>query len=232
MDQNLREHVLQRVRAEIISGQSGPGKMYSAPSLAADLGVSTTPVREALLDLARGGLIEPMRNRGFKVVEPTVEELHNLFDMRELVEVRAAEIVASQPSATRQEIRALAPLADAVGAAVEKDDLYAYLEADRRFHQAFLSAAGNPILTEVAMGLRDKMRLHGIGSRAGLERQAASVAEHYRLIALAEAGDVGEIRSLASHHIRAWEPIFAEGIMKGPHGFPRAPMPGGRRVSR
>ena len=215
MEQNLREHVLQRVRAEIISGQSGPGKMYSAPSLAADLGVSTTPVREALLDLARGGLIEPMRNRGFKVVEPTVEELHNLFDMRELVEVRAAEIVASRLAGKRQETRALTPLADAVAAAVEKDDLYGYLEADRRFHQAFLSAAGNPILTEVAMGLRDKMRLHGIGSRAGLERQAASVTEHYRLIELAEAGDVGEIRSLASHHIRTWEPIFAEAIRKG-----------------
>jgi DNA-binding GntR family transcriptional regulator len=215
MDQNLREHVLQHVRAEIVSGHSGPGKMYSVPSLAADLGVSTTPVREALLELARGGLIEPMKNRGFKVVEPTVEELHNLFDTRELVEARAAEIVASEPREKRKAIRALTPLADAVRTAVEKDDLYGYLESDRRFHQAFLAAAGNPILTEVAMGLRDKMRLHGIASRAGLERQAASVGEHYRLIDLAEAGEVDEIRSLMRHHIRTWEPIFAEAIRKG-----------------
>jgi DNA-binding GntR family transcriptional regulator len=215
MDQNLREHVLQHVRAEIISGQSGPGKMYSAPSLAAELGISTTPVREALLELARGGLIEPMKNRGFKVVESTVEELHNLFEVRELVEVRAAEIVACAPHAKRKEIRALTPLADAVGTAVEKDDLYGYLEADRRFHQALLSAAGNPILTEVAMGLRNKMRLHGIASRAGLERQAASVAEHYRLMTLAETGEVDEIKSLMARHIRTWEPIFAEAIRKG-----------------
>jgi DNA-binding GntR family transcriptional regulator len=215
MDQNLREQVLHRVRAEIISGQSGPGKMYSVPSLAADLGVSTTPVREALLELARGGLIEPMKNRGFKVVEPTVEELRNLFDTRALVEVHAAAIVASGPLEKRKAIRALTSAADAVGTAVEKDDLYGYLEADRRFHQAFLSAAGNPILTEVAMDLRDKMRLHGISSRAGLERQAASVAEHYRLIALAEAGEVDEIKSLMSQHIRTWEPIFVEAITKG-----------------
>jgi DNA-binding GntR family transcriptional regulator len=214
MDQNLREHVLQRVRAEIVSGQSGPGKMYSVPSLAADLGISTTPVREALLELARGGLIEPMRNRGFKVVEPTVEELHNLFDVRELVEVRAAMIVASGPSEKRQTVAALMPLADAVAMAVEKDDLYGYLEADRSFHRAFIAAAGNPILTEVAMALRDKMRLHGIASRTGLERQAASVGEHYRLIRLAEAGEPDEIASLMRHHIRTWEPIFVEAIMK------------------
>ena len=56
MDQNLREQVLQQVRAEIISGQSMPGSMYSVPTLAASLGVSSTPVREALLELARSGL--------------------------------------------------------------------------------------------------------------------------------------------------------------------------------
>ena len=70
MDQNLREQVVQHVRAEIISGQSTPGTMYSVPGLVEDLGVSTTPVREALLELARNGLIEPVRNRGFKVLEP------------------------------------------------------------------------------------------------------------------------------------------------------------------
>ena len=68
--------------------------MYSVPNLAAALGVSTTPVREALLELARNGLIEPMRNRGFKVVAPTLSQLRNLFDMRELLEVYAVELVA------------------------------------------------------------------------------------------------------------------------------------------
>src|ERR1700684_2801725 len=93
-DGNLRQHVLQQVRSEIISGHSPPGAMYSVPNLAAALGVSTTPVREALLELARNGLIEPMRNRGFKVVSPTLEELRELFEVRELLEVRAAELLA------------------------------------------------------------------------------------------------------------------------------------------
>lgn len=207
MDRNLRERVVQRVRAEIVSGQIGPGKMYSVPSLAGELGVSTTPVREALLELARNGLIEPMRNRGFRVVEPTVADLRNLFDMRELLEVHAAQRLAGLPRKTKN-LTGLKALADDIAAAVEKDDVYAYLEADRRFHLAFIAAADNALLTEMAMGLRDKMRLYGIFSRAGLERQAASVAEHYRLIELAKAGDAAGIAALMTDHIRTWEPIF------------------------
>ncbi|MDI4663964.1 GntR family transcriptional regulator [Xanthobacter autotrophicus] len=214
MDPNLREQVLRQVRSEIISGQSGPGKMYSVPTLAADLGVSTTPVREALLELARTGLIEPMRNRGFKVVEPTVDDLRNLFDMRSLLEVHAAELFALKPRKKKKLIEQLTGLAEAIGTAVENDDLYGYLENDRNFHMAFIGAAENALLTEMAMGLRDKMRLHGISSRAGLERQAASVGEHYQLIALAEAGNVDGIRELMRNHILTWEPIFMEALLK------------------
>lgn len=211
MEQNLREQVLQHVRSEIISGEGGPGKMYSVPTLASDLGVSTTPVREALLELARNGLIEPMRNRGFKVVEPTVEELRDLFDMRELLEVRAAEILAQ---GRKKKLDGLTALANDIKAAVAADDVPGYLAADRRFHHAFIAAAGNALLTEMAMALRDKMRLYGIGSRTGMERQAASVEEHYRLIELARAGDVPAITALLKHHIRTWEPIFVDAIVK------------------
>jgi DNA-binding GntR family transcriptional regulator len=211
MDQNLREQVLQHVRAEIVSGQTPPGTMYSVPTLAEDLGVSTTPVREALLELARNGLIEPVRNRGFRVVEPTLEELHDLFDIRELLEVHAAEVLARRPQKT---LDGLHRLADDVRDAVKADDVRRYLETDRRFHHAFIAAAGNALLTEMAMAARDKMRLYGISSRAGLERQAASVTEHYKLMGLATAGDAKSIKVLLKEHIRTWEPIFAEAIQK------------------
>ncbi|WP_428531742.1 GntR family transcriptional regulator [Rhodopila sp.] len=207
----MREQVLQRVRAEIVSGQSLPGAMYSVPTLAADLGVSTTPVREALLELARNGLIEPLRNRGFKVTATTLEDLRNLFDVRELVEVRAAEILANRPE---ESLAGLHSLADDIRDAVAADDIGEYLEADRRFHYAFIAAAGNVLLTEMAMALRDKMRLYGIASRAGMERQAGSVQEHYRLIDLAAAGDAKSIKPLLRKHIRTWEPIFTEAIGK------------------
>ena len=61
---SLRDKVVQRVRSDIVSGRSAPGTMYSVPTLADQLGVSTTPVREALLELSRGGLITPLRSAG------------------------------------------------------------------------------------------------------------------------------------------------------------------------
>ncbi|MGY4472800.1 GntR family transcriptional regulator [Bradyrhizobium sp. USDA 3364] len=211
MDQNLREQVLQRVRAEIISGQSQPGTMYSVPSLAASLGVSSTPVREALLELSRGGLVEPMRNRGFKVVEPTLTELRNLFDMREVLELHAAVLVASNPP---KDLPVVRDWADQIARAVETDDVQLYLEADRNYHREFIAAAGNELLTDMVMGLRDKMRLYGISSRAGHARQQASVPEHYRLIELALAGETEALPTLLRSHIRSWEPIFVDALMR------------------
>ncbi|BBB98346.1 DNA-binding GntR family transcriptional regulator [Bradyrhizobium japonicum] len=211
MDQNLREQVLQRVRAEIISGQSLPGTMYSVPSLAASLGVSSTPVREALLELSRGGLVEPMRNRGFKVVEPTLTELRNLFDMREVLELHAAVLVAANPP---KDLAVVRGWADQIAKAVETDDVQLYLEADRNYHREFIAAAGNDLLTDTVMGLRDKMRLYGISSRAGHERQQASVPEHYRLIELALAGETEALTALLRTHIRSWEPIFVDALLR------------------
>ena len=210
-DSNLREQVLQQVRSEIISGRSIPGTMYSVPSLATNLGVSTTPVREALLELARSGLIEPLRNRGFKVVAPTLAQLRNLFDMRELLELYAAEMVALKRRKDLTEVRAFA---DAVAITVADDDVAAYLEADRRFHQALTEQADNELLTEMVMDLRSKMRLYGIASDAGRERQRESVQEHFRIIELAEIGDADGLRKLLRHHIRSWQPIFTEALLR------------------
>lgn len=211
MDQNLRQQVLRQVRAEIISGQSPPGTMYSVPSLAASLKVSTTPVREALLELSRSGLVEPMRNRGFKVVEPTLEDLNNLFDLREVLELHAAGLVARMP---RKDLSSLAGWADEIARAVREEDVRRYIEADRSYHRDLVAAAGNSLLTETVMGLRDKMRLYGIASRAGQERQQASIAEHYRIIDLMEAGDEAAVVALLRGHVRSWQPIFIDTLMK------------------
>ena len=227
MEQNLRQQVLEQVRTEIISGQSMPGSMYSVPTLAASLGVSTTPVREALLELARSGLIEPMRNRGFRVVEPTLTDLRNLFDLREILELHAAAIVARKP---KKNLKGLSRLADDIARAVKTEDIRLYLEADRSFHQLLTAAADNARLTEMVMGLRDQMRLYGIKSRAGLARQNESIAEHYQIIELAMAGKEEALAKLLRRHIRSWEPIFIEALTQVAN--PREPIVANRSRAR
>jgi len=84
---SLREQARQVIRGLVITGQMQPDQLYSVPRLAAELGVSATPVREALLDLEREGLLEAERNRGFRVVSLSLGELNEIFAVRLLLEV-------------------------------------------------------------------------------------------------------------------------------------------------
>ncbi len=206
---SLRDKVVQRVRSDIVSGRVAPGTMYSVPSLAGQLGVSTTPVREALLELSRGGLVTPLRNRGFRVEAASLTDLNNLFAVRTLLERFAAVTLAEHGLTDVNELRALA---DAIADTVRANDVLAYVDADRAFHLALVERAGNPLLTRLIMELRDGMRLYGIDSTAGRQRQVASVGEHYELIELATAEKVEEIAALIDRHINEWKPLFTAAL--------------------
>ncbi len=206
---NLRDMVLRRVRADIVSGNAGPGTMYSVPALAEEIGISTTPVREALLELSHHGLITPVRNRGFRVETTTLEDLKNGFALRELLE-RFAMVSLAEKRLTDPE--PLRKLADEVAAAVKRMDSRGYLEGDRAFHLELISRLNNPMLTKMIMDLRDRMRLYGMDSAAGRQRQIESIKEHYQLIDLAHAGRTDAIAKLMTQHIRTWEPVFTAGL--------------------
>ncbi len=205
----LRDMVVRRVRADIVSGYAGPGTMYSVPTLAAEIGVSTTPVREALLELSHGGLITPVRNRGFRVEAASLEDLKNGFALREDLERFAMGQLAEK---RLTDVAPLRKLADDIADAVRHEDSRGYIEGDRAFHVELVSRVKNPMLTKFIMELRDGMRLYGIDSPAGRQRQTASVNEHYQLLDMAAAGETEAIRQLITHHIRTWEPVFTAGL--------------------
>src|SRR5919202_296505 len=87
---SLRERAAEAIRNGITTGEIRAGELYSVPTLAARLGVSATPVREAMLDLANEGLVEAVRNRGFRVVELTDADLDEILEVRVMLEVPAA----------------------------------------------------------------------------------------------------------------------------------------------
>jgi DNA-binding GntR family transcriptional regulator len=205
----LQEPLVSQVRSEIVSGCASPGTLYTMPGLAAQMGVSTTPVREALLELSRAGLVRALRNRGFLVEGATLQDLENLFAVRVMLERLALETVA------RRRLTDPAPLtliADEVASAVERHDVNAYIETDRRFHETLVARAGNPRLTRLVMAQRDDMRLYGIDSKEGRQRQIDSVAEHYQMIHHALEGEVEQIGELITRHIMEWMPLFAAAL--------------------
>lgn len=210
VEENLRERVERQLRLDILAGTIEPGMVFSVPSLSRSLGISTTPVREALLQLAADDLLQPIRNRGFQVVDPTLDELRNLFEVRVQLEAQAFVKVVR---AGVVDVDDLTKWADEIARAVRDRDVPAYLAADRSFHEALLSRAGNPILTGIVMKLRDKMRLYGIRSEAGRRRQDASVAEHYRIVELVTGRLKDDATTLMTEHIMAWEPVFTEAVL-------------------
>src|SRR5439155_3131698 len=83
---SIRERVGRALRAAIVSGEMEPGTVYSAPSLGARFGVSATPVREAMIDLVREGLVEIVPNKGFRVTAIDEADLDQITELRLLIE--------------------------------------------------------------------------------------------------------------------------------------------------
>src|SRR5256885_5192358 len=197
---SLREQVANALRAAVISGQLAPGVVYSAPALAATFGVSATPVREAMLDLAKEGLVEAVRNKGFRITELSEQDLDELTELRMLIEVPSTTRLAGRLDAAA--LAELRELAAAIEAGAAAGDLIGYLEADREFHLTLLGHTGNRHLVELVGELRSRARLYGLGRLAGSGVLADSAREHATLVDLIGSGDATGTESLIRQHIQ------------------------------
>ncbi|WP_425244618.1 GntR family transcriptional regulator [Streptomyces citrinus] len=187
----MRGQVLDALRAALVSGDLAPGEVYSAPALGERLGVSATPVREAMQELAREGAVEVVPNRGFRVTERTARERAELAEVRALIEVPVVLRLARTVAAARwNEVR---PAALETVAAASSGDLARYAEADRAFHRAVLSLGGNDQLVRVA----DDLRRRVVWAACDLARDAA---QHVALLDALEREDTAAVGVLVREH--------------------------------
>ncbi|MET7335511.1 GntR family transcriptional regulator [Nonomuraea sp. NPDC005650] len=206
--QSLREQVAHALRAALITGEMRPGVVYSAPVLAAQFGVSATPVREAMLDLAKEGLVEAVRNKGFRVTELSDRDLDELTEIRHLIEVPTVARLAG--SALAEEFERLRPIGEEIVSAAERGDLLAYVDADLRFHVELLTLAGNAHLVEVVRDLRNRARLYGLSQLAERDVLGESAREHLALLDALKSGDRQAVEHLMREHIGHVRGIWAE----------------------
>jgi len=196
---SLREQVEEALASQIITGLLAPGTVLTAPTLAAQFGVSATPVREALLTLQRRGFLEPLRNKGFRVTAISLDELQQLARVRQLLECPPMrEIAGRVPPALVDELR---ELADEIVASGEEGRLQDYLAADTRFHLLLIELVGNDHLTRLVRELRQQTRLGGLAALVESGGMAASAAEHARLLDLLVEGDGAGAEALMRTHI-------------------------------
>ncbi|EPH41554.1 GntR family transcriptional regulator [Streptomyces aurantiacus] len=206
--ERLRDQVAHALRAAMISGELRPGEVYSAPGLAEDFGVSATPVREAMLDLTREGLVEPVRNKGFRVTEVTEKDLDQYTEIRALIEIPTVGQVTR--TATREELEALRPVAEEIVRAAREHDLIGYLEADRQFHLSLLALSGNDRLVETVGDLRKRTRLYGLSTLDERDRLIPSAEEHLELLELMLAGDAEGAEACMRRHLGHVRSLWAK----------------------
>ena len=209
------ERVIEALRADILSGRHEPGRRLGEVELAAELGTSRTPVREALHRLAADGLVELTANRGARVVEHSAHDLDTVFVLRAHAEGVAARAAAQ--SAGAADIAELERLALAVAAAARpahgsSPDLDRVYRHNRDFHDLLLSLAGSQSLQGVV----------------------GALVHSTVLVRTYQAFDDGAMHRSVDHHlelvaaVRARDPDWAESVMRSHLYSARAALLGAR----
>lgn len=198
-EESLRDQAVRVIRGEIISGALEGGKVYSARAIATRLGVSATPVREAMIDLIKDGFLTMVRNRGFEVRKLTDRDLDEVFELRMMLEVPATMKAAGLTTPPRAEM--LRGLSAEINSCAAAGDLAGFLESDRRFHLSIIDLLANTRLTTLVSQLRDQSRLYALQT---LTRQelVGSAREHDSIVNALAMGDGETAAELMKQHLR------------------------------
>ncbi|MFD7276533.1 GntR family transcriptional regulator [Streptomyces sp. NPDC059862] len=197
---SVRGQILDALRTALVTAELRPGEVYSAPALGERFGVSATPVREAMQQLALEGAVEVVPNRGFRVVQRDARELAELAEVRGLIEVPVIlRLARTVPAERWAELR---PSAETTVRAASSGCRATYAEADRAFHRAVLSLAGNEQLVRIADDLhrRTQWPLVGAATSPGRSDLVADAAEHAALLDALIARDLDAVRALVRVH--------------------------------
>ncbi len=198
---SLAESVYQRILEAILSGTLASGVELSEVALAAELGVSRTPVHEALLRLAADGLVEDLLSRQARVARFTRQDLANIYEVRRILEPAAAELAAARM--TSEQLTELRAAADAIVAAENEPNwLDRAIDFDLHFHDVVAAAAGNERLRQEIVKYRRMVRAfcRATGTRDNLQQ---AFGEHQRILAAIEARDAQAARRAMDAHIVA-----------------------------
>ena len=186
----LADRAYAEIRARILTGGLSPGQFVREAELSEGLGVSRTPVREALGRLASEGFLERIPHRGFRI--PT-EPFGRLMDLYPIVS--ALELLAGQlafPNVERHDLQELRAINRRLERALEADDVEGAIRSNEAFHGLISERSGNARLSEMLQDLRSQLRRLERWYYSSREHGEQSVREHASLIAALETGQLEE----------------------------------------
>lgn len=210
------ENAYTAIRTQILLGERAGGEWLREGDLATALGVSRTPVREALRRLTAEGLVQHERNRGVRVATWSARDLDEIFSLRSVLEPWASSLAAANGSAPLDELTDLAHRMD-LAASAASPDFDEITRLNNRFHRLVLEASGNSRLVGLLMAVVEVplvWRTFSHYSPAALRR---SLAHHHELVDALTAQDPPWAESVMRSHVRAaWSSVRDPGIQPDP----------------
>lgn len=195
----LSQQALEQIRARIVDGTLALGEAISETSLAASLQVSKTPVREALQELKREGLVQIFPKRGTFVFEASPELVRELSDFRLVLETAALERVMVE--AWGQLVDHLEPIVAEMNEAIARSDFARYRLLDAALHRGIVRFCGNAFLRDAHAAIEFRVQALRTRLSTDAENNNRTMTEHRSLIAAIADRDTPGALDILRHHI-------------------------------
>jgi DNA-binding GntR family transcriptional regulator len=206
---SLVSQAYEQIRQKILDNHWSPGYQAMEQEVALALGMSRTPVREALIRLQQEGFVEVVPRRGMRVLPVSPSDMREIYEILTALECAAAETVAKR-GPSQQELAPLIAATQAMETALGLDDLDAWAAADETFHHALVSLAGNKMLLDTVMGFWDRAHRARMFTLRLRPKPVNSTKEHMQLVdMLARSDAVGAVQVNRAHRERASRELLA-----------------------
>lgn len=195
----LRDVVFKTLRQAILRGELKPGERLMEIKLANKLGVSRTPIREAIRKLELEGLVLMIPRRGAEVAEITEKSLNDVLEVRKALEELSVQLACER--ITAEQVEEMKMAAEDFRKVLKSGDVTKIAEADVKFHDIIFAATNNQRLITLLNNLREQMYRFRVEYLKQKECYPQLLEEHDKLIALISGGEVEEACELMGCHI-------------------------------
>jgi DNA-binding GntR family transcriptional regulator len=208
----LREVVFETIREAIITGHLRPGERLMEIQLAEEMGVSRTPVREAMRKLELEGFLVMMPRKGAYVAGISLKDITDVFEIRAALDSLAAGLAAER--ITEEELETLERSLLLVVESADQNDLKGIVSTDTDFHDIIYKASRNERLIQIVNNLREQIQRFRTTSLAFPGRMRIAVDEHRKIVEAIAERNVALAQALAQEHIENAENIMLEALKK------------------
>lgn len=198
---SLSAQVYDHLKSAILAGRFHPGERIVPEDLAAHFGVSLTPIRDALKELEKDGLIKILARRGVFITEVSAKDVREIFQIRQIVEQAAVAQMDRVTGATVAQLQSFVREMERLQEGDSYPDYLSYAQLDTRFHQRIVALLDNDQLSKIYEGLRWPIQLLLVMSQEERQRATQGLAEHKAIVTAIAERDPAKAQLAIGEHL-------------------------------